>query len=98
MTAPAHEDNETTWKELLERLKKVITYLDGFKEGDFANMQTIQVKPGWAKGKSLPAEEYLHEVAIPNFYFHATAVYAILRHAGVDLNKMDYLGKINMSE
>lgn len=97
-TAPAHEDNETTWKELLERLQKVITYLDGFKESDFANMKTTQVKPGWAKGKGMPAEEYLIEVAIPNFYFHAAAVYAILRHAGVDLVKMDFLGSINMRD
>ncbi len=42
------------------------------------------------------AEEYLHEVALPNFYFHLTTAYAILRHAGVDVGKMDYLGSVEL--
>jgi uncharacterized protein len=95
-TAPKHEDNETTWTELRERIKKVVTYLESFKDSDFAEAESIKVKPVWAKGAWLPANEYLYEVAIPNFYFHMTTAYAILRHAGVDIGKMDYLGKVDM--
>jgi hypothetical protein len=97
-TAPKHEDNETTFKELHERIQKAVTYLDGFKDQDFANAGSVKVKPGWAKGQWIPADEYLYEVAIPNFYFHLTTAYAILRHAGVDVGKMDYLGKVNMKD
>lgn len=96
--APKHPDTEATWGELIERIQKVITYLDGFKDSDFVNSKTIQVKPGWAKGKYLLGEEYLNEAAIPNFYFHTMAAYAILRHAGVDLGKMDYLGKVDFKD
>lgn len=95
-TAPKHEDTETTWKELRERIAKVVTYLEGFKESDFANARTVQCKPGWAGGKWLTGEEYLHQIAIPNFYFHTMAAYAILRHAGVDIGKTDYMGSLNL--
>jgi hypothetical protein len=97
-TPPKHEDNETTWKELHERIAKVMSYLDTLKPGDFANAGDVKVKPAWAKGKWLPAEEYLLEVATPNFYFHVMAAYAILRHAGVDIGKMDYLGSVAVQD
>lgn len=97
-TAPKHEDTETTWVELRERIAKVLTYLEGFKDNDFANKEGVKVKPGWAKGKWLHADEYLQEVAVPNFYFHLMAAYAILRHAGVDVGKMDYLGSVDMKD
>jgi hypothetical protein len=97
-TPPKHEDNETTFAELRARLQKVIAYLNGFTAADFAGYATVKVSPGWAQGKWLTGEEYLEEVAIPNFYFHVMATYAILRHAGVDVGKMDYLGAINMKD
>jgi hypothetical protein len=97
-TAPKHEDNETTWNECRERIKKVVTYLETFKDDDFTGAHTIQVKPGWAKGKWLHGHEYLNEVTIPNFYFHVMTAYAILRHAGVDIGKMDYLGHVSMKD
>lgn len=95
-TPPKHEDNERTWDELRARISKVITYLEGFKESDFKNLRTIQVKPGWAKGQWIAGDAYLQEIAVPNFYFHVMAAYAIMRHAGVDIGKMDYLGKVDL--
>jgi hypothetical protein len=97
-TAPKHEDTETTWTELQARVRKALTYLESFKDDDFANASSVKVKPGWAKGKWLHADEYLNEVAIPNFYFHLMTSYAILRHAGVDIGKMDYLGQVDMHD
>jgi hypothetical protein len=97
-TAPKHEDNEVTWTELHERVRKVVAYLEGFKDSDFANAGAVKVTPAWAKGKWLLADDYLNQVAIPNFYFHLMAAYAILRHAGVDVGKMDYLGSVNMRD
>jgi uncharacterized protein len=95
-TAPKHEDNETTWKQLQERINKVVTYLDGFKAEDFAKAESAIVKPGWAKGQWMHGGAYLAEVSTPNFYFHVTTAYAILRHAGVPVGKMDYLGQVDM--
>lgn len=91
-TAPIHEDTETTWSELHERIRKVVNYLDTFQPSQFANAESLNVKPAWAKGQWLTAVDYANEIAIPNFYFHLTTAYAILRHAGVDIGKMDYLG------
>lgn len=95
-TAPVHEDTETTWTELRERVKKCVNYLEGFKSGDFAKVATIKVSPKWAEGKSIVGTEYLTELSVPNFYFHITTCYALLRHAGVDIGKMDYIGSINL--
>jgi hypothetical protein len=95
-TPPKHEDTEVTWAECRERINKVLTYLNGFKESDFAKADAVKVKPGWAEGKWIPAEEYLNQMAIPNFYFHVTTAYAILRHAGVNVGKMDFLGETNL--
>ncbi len=97
-TPPKHEDTETTWSELHERVQKVVKYLDGFKPNDFAKMEALQVKPGWAQGKWISGEDYLQSLAIPNFYFHLMTAYAIMRHAGVDVGKLDYLGNVNLKE
>lgn len=97
-TPPKHEDNEVTFAELRARLQKVIAYLGGFKAADFAGYESVKVSPGWAQGKWLTGEEYLEELAIPNFYFHVMATYSILRHAGVDVGKMDYLGDIKLKD
>ena len=97
-TPPKHEDNEKTWTELRERIKKVTTYLETFKAEDFAKAESAKVKPGWAKGQWLTGEEYLTEIAIPNFYFHLMASYAILRHAGVDVGKQDYMGALKLRD
>jgi hypothetical protein len=93
---PVHEDKETTWSELRQRVQKVIQYLEGFKESDFKNAANVKVSPRWAKGQSIGGEDYFYQVAIPNFYFHLTTAYALLRGAGVDIGKMDYLGNINL--
>jgi hypothetical protein len=97
-TAPKHEDTETTWPQLRERIQKVVTYLEGFKESDFSKASAVKVKPTWAQGQLLQAEDYIEQVAVPNFYFHITTVYALLRNAGVDIGKMDYLGNVNFQK
>jgi uncharacterized protein len=94
--APRHEDNETTVEQLRARIAKCLAYLDTFTAADFerTNAQTVVKIPN-PPGKALHANEYLLARQIPNFYFHATMVYALLRHGGVDLGKTDYLGPLN---
>jgi hypothetical protein len=58
----------------------------------------VKVKPNWAQGQWLHANDYLEQVAVPNFYFHMTVIYSILRNSGVNLGKMDYLGQVNFQK
>ncbi len=92
--APKHEDNETTLPQLLARIASVLEYLSGFTPEEFAQAETQKVsQPRW-EGKYLTGREFAIEHAIPNFYFHVTTAYAILRHNGVELGKKDYLGTL----
>ena len=92
--APKHEDNETTIDELHTRVRSVIAYLDGFTANDFEGAATrVITQPRW-EGKVMTAADYFLEHAVPNFYFHLTTTYAILRHNGVPLSKSDYIGDV----
>lgn len=92
--APKHDDTETNLAELKTRIGSVIQYLQTYKEEDFKSVYEIKVsQPRW-EGQYLTGWEYLTHHAIPNFYFHITTAYAILRHNGVEIGKKDYLGEM----
>jgi uncharacterized protein len=92
--APPHPDTETTVAELKSRLVGVVSYLSSFVEKDFAESATrVITQPRW-EGKTMSGANYFIEHVTPNFYFHASHIYAILRHNGVPLGKRDYLGAI----
>jgi hypothetical protein len=93
---PAHPDTEQTFAELRQRIAKCVSFVESVK--DFAGAEERRVSPSWLGGKWLRGDDYLAHVAIPNFFFHATMVYAILRHNGVDLGKMDYVGSIPVKD
>ena len=86
-------DTETTFEELHARIAKTITVLEGVKEEDFEGKEAKEVvmKMGHGEWKA-SGLEYVTQFAVPNFYFHVTTAYAILRHCGVPVGKMDYLG------
>jgi uncharacterized protein len=91
-TVPVHADTETSLAELQARIQSVQDYLASFSTADFANSDSIKVtNPRW-DGKHLLGYDFLIQHVIPNFYFHFTTAYAILRHNGVDIGKKDYLG------
>jgi uncharacterized protein len=90
--APAHADEEKTLADVKARIDKVIAYLQTFSAKDFAGAEERRIsQPRWA-GKSLSGQEFALQHMIPNFYFHVTTAYSILRHSGVDIGKRDYLG------
>jgi hypothetical protein len=94
--APKHADDESTIDELRARVRSTIAYLDGFREADYASAATASVtQPRW-EGKTMTGANYFLEHAVPNFYFHLTTAYAILRHNGVGIGKRDYLGALSM--
>jgi uncharacterized protein len=92
--APVHQDNEKTLLELKTRINDVINYLKTFRPEDFQGADERKItQPRW-EGKYLTGEEFLHQYAIPNVYFHVTTAYSILRKNGVDVGKKDYLGEM----
>jgi len=95
---PAHPDTEQTFAELRQRIQKRLSFLETVQAKDLAGAEDRKVAPPWLGGKWLRADDYLMHVAIPNFFFHATMTYAILRHNGVELGKMDYVGSLPTKE
>lgn len=94
--APSHPDTEATIAELQARVRSVISYLSEFTAADFADAATRSIStPRW-EGKTMVGADYALEHWVPNFFFHATHTYAILRHNGVPLGKRDYLGALSL--
>lgn len=92
--APTYEDNEQTLAEAKARIEKTVSFLRTFSANDFAGTSERRVaQPRW-NGQYMSADEFALEHMMPNFYFHMTTAYAILRHNGVDLGKKDYLGRL----
>ncbi|HVZ89354.1 MAG TPA: DUF1993 domain-containing protein [Polyangia bacterium] len=98
--APKHEDDETTFAELRGRIAKCVAYLETLTAKDFerttpATPVKLPSRPE-RPGKGMRAEEYLIARQIPNFYFHVTTAYDLLRHNGVEIGKSDYLGTLEL--
>lgn len=92
--APVHPDNQTTWEDVRARVRDVIAWLEALRVEDFAEAHAVKATFPWVPGKFLAAEPYLVQYAIPNFHFHATTAYALLRHNGVEVGKADFLGML----
>ncbi|WP_257389156.1 DUF1993 domain-containing protein [Tahibacter caeni] len=90
---PSFEDVETTLAELKERLARTLAYVESVDDAAFDGAEQREVRvPTRAQELVFAGQDYLVGFALPNFYFHVTAVYLILRHNGVDLGKRDFLG------
>lgn len=90
---PSYEDNETTFAELKARIVKTMDFLQSVSEDHINSSEEREIiLKIHSKDIKFLAQSYLFNFVIPNFYFHVTATYAILRHNGVDLGKMDYMG------
>jgi hypothetical protein len=93
---PKFEDNETTMADLVARIGKTIDYLQGFKPEQFegADDRTINIQTP-RQTFTFPGLVFLRHWALPNFFFHVTTAYNLLRHNGVELGKADFLGKVS---
>ena len=90
---PKHEDTETTFAELKARIAKVQTFIDSVPAANFAGSEDKAIVLNMRSGDMhFSGLDYLRHFVLPNFYFHVTATYVILRHNGVDLGKMDFIG------
>jgi len=92
---PPFEDNEKTLAELIARVQKTIDYVNTLKPAqiDGSEERNIELKIGSHELKFI-GHAYLLKFALPNFYFHVTTAYNILRHNGVDVGKSDFLGHL----
>jgi uncharacterized protein len=94
ITAPSHPDTETTIAELRQRIHATLSFLETITPEQLGGAAEREVMLPFLPGKAIKGEHYLVDVALPNFYFHATTAYAILRHNGVDVGKLDFIGRI----
>ena len=90
---PSYPDTETSFEDLKARIAKTAGFIKNFKSDQFAGSETreIVLKLGGNETK-FKGMEYVNTFFFPNFYFHATTAYDILRHAGVEIGKRDFLG------
>jgi hypothetical protein len=93
---PRYEDTETTIEQLKERIAKTLAHLKTLdsKQIDAAGQRELTFPLGPVNKGQMKADDYLNHFTLPNFYFHLTAAYAILRHCGVEIGKQDFLGAI----
>ena len=90
---PKHEDTEQSFEELKARIAKTAEFIAGFKPAQIDGSEDKEVVLRLAGSEvKFKGVQYLLGFAWPNFYFHVTAAYAILRHNGVDIGKRDFIG------
>jgi hypothetical protein len=91
---PAYEDNEQSFADLQARIKKTLDFIAELSPAGFDGSDTreIVLRPGTPKEKKLSGQQYLLGYGLPQFFFHATTTYAILRHNGVEVGKGDFMG------
>jgi hypothetical protein len=92
--APKHPDTEQTMDEARARIRSCRSFLDTLKEADFSGAEARLITLPFLEGKVLSATDYLIEMALPNFFFHVTTAYSILRHGGVEVGKTDFIGSL----
>ena len=91
---PAYEDSEQTFAELQARIARTLAFIDGLDPAGFdgSEARPIVLRPGTPKERSLGGQAYLLNYGLPQFFFHVTTAYALLRHNGVGIGKKDYMG------
>jgi hypothetical protein len=90
---PSWPDDEATLDDLIARLQKTRDYVLSVPAEEVVGSEAraIEIPRRGGDPRKFSGEDYLRHFALPNFYFHATTTYALLRHAGVNIGKMDYL-------
>ncbi len=92
---PKFEDNQQTFADLHELIAKTLSFIDGVtpEQIDGHEDRVIVTRPGTPKERKFTGQSYLLTYGLPQFFFHVTTAYALLRHNGVEIGKGDYMGK-----
>jgi hypothetical protein len=91
---PAYDDSEQTFGELQTRIKNTLKILESITASQIVGKESLEIvlRPNTPKEKKLNGETYLLSYGLPQFFFHVTTAYAILRHNGVEVGKRDFMG------
>ena len=93
---PSIESNEKSFAELVSRVDRSIDYIKSLKAGEIDGSEGREiVRPVRGKPVQFTGQNYLLKYALPNFYFHVSMAYALLRHGGVELGKPDFIGSVD---
>ena len=92
---PKYDDSEQSFEELRGLIARSIDFIDGFSPTQFADaaQREIVTRPGTPKERRFDGQSYLLSYGLPQFFFHVTTVYALLRHNGLEIGKRDYMGQ-----
>ena len=90
---PSFPDTETTFPELKTRIQRAIAHVESFKPEQIDGSEGRDIVMKTPRGDlNFKGQQYLLGFSLPNFFFHATTTYSILRHVGVEIGKMDFMG------
>lgn len=91
---PVYEDNETTFSELQTRITKTLEFISSIPAEKIDGSEELEIitRPGTPKEKRFNGQSYLLNYGLPQFFFHVTTAYAILRNNGIEIGKRDYMG------
>lgn len=91
---PKYDDTETTFADLQALIAKVLAFIGEIKPEQIDGKEGIVIvtRPGTPKEKRFSGQAYLLTYGLPQFFFHVTTTYALLRHNGVEVGKRDYMG------
>lgn len=92
---PDYQDTEASFEDLQARISKTLSFINALPAEQFMQSEGLEIvlRPGTPKEKKLQGIDYLLSYGLPQFFFHVTATYAILRHNGVELGKRDFMGQ-----
>ena len=94
--APKNPDTETTLPEIRKRIADTVAFLGTLTAHDFAGAEKRIVPLSWMPGKGMSGLDYLTQLAVPNFFFHLSHAYSILRQGGVQLGKQDFIPTLTL--
>ncbi len=91
---PAYEVGDQTFAELQQRIAATLAFIGGLDAAQFegSGQRDVMLRPGTPKERRIGGEAYLLAYGLPQFFFHVTTAYALLRHNGVEIGKKDFMG------
>ncbi|MDP3267502.1 MAG: DUF1993 domain-containing protein [Legionella sp.] len=95
MEVPVFEDNETSFKQLQMRIKNTLAFISDIDPAKIEGSEAREIitRPGTPKEKKFNGQDYLIHYGLPQFFFHVTTAYDVLRHKGVEIGKRDFMGQ-----
>ena len=94
LEVPAYDNDDQSFAELQDRITKALLFIDSLTPAQFEGSETREIilRPGTPKEKTLLGHTYLSNYGLPQFFFHVSTAYGILRHNGLEVGKGDFMG------